>query len=409
MDNNNQNLSDEYIKLAFAIEEYQPGYIDSYFGPEELKTQAAQAGKLPLQELTDKADQLANNISQAEMDSQRKDFLARQVTAMKMSLRLLAGKTVPLAEEVKAIYDVQPEWVNESQFEEAHKELDSLLPQGDSIPERMQAWNRSLEISIEKAKELLPAISKRLKDITVQKFDLPDGESFSLEWVSDKPWAGYNWYLGNYKSRIDINSDVPVRINRLPDLMAHEGYPGHHTELSIKDEKLVQQKKFREHTIALINSPSCVTAEGIATSALETVLTDNQLEDWYRQELLPRVGLSHIDPKRILEIGNAGRKMGGIMGNVSFMLFDQSKDETETKEYLRKHGLATEQEINHAIRFVTEPLSRSYVFTYDIGYDLLEELFIHVDRDTYFKRLLEEPVTPSQVRQWIADAKTTSN
>ena len=97
------------------------------------------------------------------------------------------------------------------------------------------------------------------------------------------------------------------------------------------------------------------------------------------------------------------------MGNVSFMLFDQNKDETEAKEYLRKHGLATEQEINRSIRFVTAPLSRSYVFTYDIGYDLLEELFTHVDRDTYFKRLLEEPVTPSQIRQWIADAKTTSN
>lgn len=395
-------LTDEYIRLGLALDEYMPGYVDSYFGPQEWRAQAKQDGKLPLQNLTERTARLANDIAQADgMDAQRKDFLARQVTAMQMSLRLLAGEKIPLAEEVNALYDVQPGWVDEAKFEEGHRELDQLLPPGDSLTERRQDWNRSLEIPVEKAKELVPLVAEKLRTIAQRKFNLPGNETFTLEWVSDKPWGAYNWYLGGFRSIIQINADLPIRINSLADLIAHEGYPGHHTELSIKEHRLIQQKGYAEHTIALLNSPSCVIAEGIATSALKTAIPDDELEDWYREELLPRAGMSHIDSRRMMQINKASEKTNGIMGNISFMLYDQQKSVEEAEEYLRRYTLATEQVVQHLIRFVSEPLSRSYVFTYDMGYDLLEELFAHKDRDKYFKRLLEEPVTPSQVRAWI--------
>ena len=397
-----QGWGEEYIRLALAIEEYLPGYVDSFFGPQEWKAQAQQAGKRPLPELIERTVRLANDISQADdMDAQRKDFLARQVTAMHMSLRLQAGEQVPLAEEVNALYDVQPSWVNESNFEEGHRELDELLPPSGSLAERKQAWDRSLEIPIEKAKELVLLVVEKLRTTTRQKFHLPENETFTLEWVSDKPWGAYNWYLGGSRSTIQINADLPARINSLADLIAHEGYPGHHTELSLKEQKLVREKGYHEHTIALLNSPSCVISEGIATSALKTAIPDDELENWYREELLPQAGMSHIDSHRMMQINKASEKTNGIMGNISFMLYDQQKGTEEAEQYLRQYALATEKIIKHLIRFVSDPLSRSYVFTYDMGYDLLEELFAHKDRGEYFKRLLEEPVTPSQVRAWI--------
>lgn len=402
MTQDEQKLGEEYIRLGLALDEYMPGYVDSFFGPQEWRAQAKQAGKLPLQNLTGRTARLANDILQADgMDVQRKDFLARQVTAMQMSIRLLAGEKIPLAEEVAALYDVHPVWVDESNFDAAHRELDQLLPPGDSLTERRQAWNRSLEIPVDKAKELVPLVAEKLQAITKRKFDLPDHETFTLEWVSDKPWGAYNWYLGGFRSTIQINADLPMRINSLTDLIAHEGYPGHHTELSIKEHRLIRQKGYDEHTIALLNSPSCVIAEGIATSALKTALPNDELEEWYREELLPRAGMSHIDSSRMMQINKASEKTNGVMGNVSFMLYDQHKSVEEAEQYLRRYTLATEQVVQHLIRFVSEPLSRSYVFTYDMGYDLLEELFAHKDRDGYFKRLLEEPVTPSQVRAWI--------
>jgi len=408
MTSNDQLISNEYIKLAFAIEEYIPGYVDAYYGPAELKNEAQQDGKLPLQNLTERAARLSNDISQADMDTQRKDFLARQVTAMQMSLRLLSGETVSLADEVEALYDVRPTWKDETLFEEAHKELSELLPPGDSLTERMQAWNRSLEIPIEKVKELLPLVITRLKELTNIKFNLPKEESFTLEFVSNQPWGAYNWYLGSYRSRIDFNTDLPTRINRLPDLLAHEGYPGHHTELSIKEKKLTIEKKHIENTLNLINSPSCVVAEGIATSALETIMTDDDLEALFRDELLPRADMNHIDSKRLVAIIKAGNKLAGIGGNAAFMLHDQKKSDDEVTEYIKRYRLATEKEARQSVKFISNPVYRSYIFTYFIGHELLAELFTNGEHDKYFARLLEEPVTPSQIRQWIVDTQQKS-
>lgn len=402
MEKSGQQLGEEFVKLALAIEEHLPGYVDSYFGVEEWKSRARQDGKLPLPDLSNRVDQLAKDISQADgLDAQRRDFLARQVTAMQMSLRLLTGEKVSLAEEVLALYDVEPSWKNESHFEEAQKKLNDILPAGNSINERMQAWNHSLEISIEQVKDLLPIVLKKLRDLTRSKFDLPEDESFTLEFVTNQPWSAYNWYLGNYKSRIDINTDLPAQVNYLAGLIAHEGYPGHHTELSIKEEKLIGQKNYLEHTLTLINSPSCVISEGIATTALRTIISDNELEDWYREEILPRAGLSPIDAKIIMQVRQATQEMAGLAGNTAFMLHDQKKSESEISLYLQKYGMYTEREAEQSIRFISNPLYRSYIFTYHVGSELLEKLFSRGDRISYFKRILEEPVTPHQIRQWI--------
>jgi hypothetical protein len=318
-----------------------------------------------------------------------------------MSLRLLGGENVSLAEEVQGLYDVQPTWKDESNFVEAQKRLDEVLPSGDSLKERLESWKKSFEIPMDKLKELLPFVVDTLRELAHQMFRLPEEESCVIEFVSNQPWSAYNWYLGEFKSRIDINTDLPMRVNALPGLIAHEAYPGHHTELSIKEANLIRQRNYQEHVLTLINSPSCVIAEGIATSALETLFTDPELENWYRDEILPRAGMSHIDPKRIIEVSRAGEKLSGLWGNAAFMFHDQKKSTDEIISYLQKYEMSTQEEANKAIQFISNPLYRSYIFTYHIGYDLLEELFSIADRDQYFARLLEEPVTPGQIREWI--------
>lgn len=402
MPDTDQDWGERFVRLALAVDEHLPGYVDSYFGPEAWQTQSRLAGKLPLPDLTQQTDRFANDISQAhDLNAQRRDFLARQVTAMQMSLRLLSGEKVSLAEEVCALYDVRPQWKDESNFEAAHRKLNELLPGGGSLQERYVRWKKSLEIPIEKIRELLPHIMDTLRERTRTKFDLPDHESFVVEFVSNEPWGAYNWYLGNAKSRIDINTDLPMRISILPGLIAHEAYPGHHTELSIKEEKLIKGRNFHEHYVNVINSPTCVVAEAIATSALETVFSDDELEEWFRSELLPRAGLTDIDPRTIVAVSAAADQISGLTGNAAFMLHDQDKSESEISTYLQKYGLLTEKEAKQSIKFISNPLYRSYTFTYHIGYDMLKELFTKGNRDAHFKRLLEEPVTPSQIQHWI--------
>ena len=380
-DETEQRLDEEFVRLALAVNEHLPGHIDSYFGPAEWSRAAQQAGKLPLSELTQRVDQLAREVSELnDWDTQRQDFLIHQIGAMQMTLRLLAGENVSLVEEAQALYDIQPAWKDEAYFIEYQKWLDESLPKGGSLRERLERWQTSIEIPIETTRELLPFVTSTLRELAHRKFHLPEDESFIVEFVSDQPWMAYNHYLGEYKSRIEINSDVPMQAHGLVITIAHEGYPGHHTELCMKESRLVRQMDYHEHLLTLINSPWCVIAEGIATSALETILTDQELEDLYREEILPRAGMTHLDVKTLLGISRAERKIRELWGNAAFMLHDQKKSAEEIVSYLQKYELSTEKEADRAIQFMSGPLDRSYIFTYTAGYDLLEELFSIADR-----------------------------
>ena len=123
--------------------------------------------------------------------------------------------------------------------------------------------------SVEQVKSLLGEITAALRQRTRARFPLPEDEAFDVHFVKDQPWGGYNWYLGGCRSSIDMNTDLPLRIAHLTGLLAHEGYPGHHTELANKEMRLVRERGWIEHSIGLMNSPSCVITEGIATRALE--------------------------------------------------------------------------------------------------------------------------------------------
>jgi hypothetical protein len=51
-----------------------------------------------------------------------------------------------------------------------------------------------------------------------------------------------------------------------------------------------------------------------------------------------------------------------------------------------------------------DPLRRSYIFNYSMGRQLLADLFAaRGDRVDWFRRLLSEPITPSQIRSWTEE------
>jgi hypothetical protein len=104
-----------------------------------------------------------------------------------------------------------------------------------------------------------------------------------------------------------------------------------------------------------------------------------------------------------MDVNRAREKLSGVAGNAAFMLHDQGKTEEEISLYVQKYGLGTEKEARQTVKFISNPLYRSYIFTYHIGYDLLKELFAGGERGHHFRRLLEEPVTPEQIRTWIRD------
>lgn len=386
-----------YIELAFGLEQHLPGYIDGYFGPEEWKREDKRA----LGELESEAELLAEAVSQLK-NSERHTFMTAQVRAMQTSIKLLKGEDVPYAEEVRRLYDIDPIRISETEFETAIAALNELLPGHGDIAAREQALRAKLAVPHDKVKNVADVIVKELKKRTLAKFLLPEEEAFHIELVSNKPWGGYNWYLGDYRSRIDINTDLPTYLTNLPNLIAHEVYPGHHTEHALKEQRLWRDAGRLEHSILLINAPECVISEGIATWALEMVMSKDELREWLADDLAQLAGFDGGDVRRMLDVMEARDALKGLSGNAALKRYEDGVSEAEVLRYFEHYGLKNPKEAKKSLEFITYPTSRSYVFTYTVGYDLLKPLLTGEDADSWFNRLLSEPVTPDTVRQWVA-------
>ena len=107
----------------------------------------------------------------------------------------------------------------------------------------MQAYRAAEEIPPERLEECIHAFSSALRDRVRAEFPLPDSETIIYEVVTDKPWSGFNYYLGDYRSTVAVNADLKQQMSNLPRLVAHESYPGHHTEHCRKEAGLVGQAR----------------------------------------------------------------------------------------------------------------------------------------------------------------------
>jgi len=294
---------------------------------------------------------------------------------MQTMLRILGGESLTLTDEVEGLFDVHPVWADEQTFAEAHRALEEFLPPGPTIQERMAAHNLATEIPVARAEPLLHVIIAELRRRTQARFPLPDGESFELRIVKNQPWSAYNWYLGDFHSRIDVNTDLPRHITGLVDLMAHEGYPGHHTEHSLKEARLARERGYTEFRVTPLYGPSCVVSEGIAMRAATVVLADEEWVAWHADELLPRAGLGHLDAAHEHAIIKAAEALGAVYGNAAMLLHEHSASPDEVLAYLRRYGLMREEEARQSLRFLTPRLDAAYVFNYDYGAKLLDALF----------------------------------
>ena len=261
------DLSRRYVELAFGIERHNEGTVDAYVGPPELKETALAGAKPSPQDLLDRAASLLADVETADLPPSRTDYLTAQVRGLQTQCRKLTGEEIPYREEVRLCFDIDPVKTPETVYDEAIAALGDALPGEGDIAGRMIAWRERFEVPVETARLMIDVILDEARRRAQVFAPLPDGEDIEISMVSDKPWSGYNWYLGGCRSLVEINTDLPIQANRLLDLVCHEGYPGHHTEHAIKEQALYRQPGYGEHAIQLINTPECVISEGIATLA----------------------------------------------------------------------------------------------------------------------------------------------
>jgi hypothetical protein len=374
---------ENYIRLGLRLGRHVDGLVDAYYGPAELQD-AVEA-----EPLRDPAALVADAARM--LDDVDDHWLRAQLVGLETVARKLAGEEIPYADEVERCYGVRPQRVPESEFEEAHAELDRVLPRGGSLEHRYQAWREGDPIAREQVATILESVAADLRRRTRGLVGLPDGEQAELEFVTNEPWLAYNYYLGGLRSRVAVNLDTPMAPSFVVELVAHELYPGHHTEHAWKEQLLVRAEGRLEESILMIGTPQSLIAEGIAGLAPEVVVED---QDELTAELLAQFGI-HYDAPSGAAIRRVKRLFDRVGANTALLLYEDGVPVEEARSYLRRWALVSDQWASQSMRFLTDPIWRSYVPTYAEGYRV-SAAWVGGD-PVRFRRLLTEQLTPAEL------------
>ena len=396
-------IAEDFVRLGLELGTYDKDYVDAYHGPAEWRT-AATDNPRSLDRLRTDAQALIERLSQLSPDTDlaraRRDMLRKQAVAALTRIRMAAGETFSFDEETRLLYDaVAPEY-DLADFDAALAEIDQLLPGDGPLNERVDAFRNALAIPTDKLEAVFDAAIAECARRTRGHYDLPPGESFSVGYVTDKPWGGYNWYQGDFESLIEINTDFPVIIDRAVDLGCHEGYPGHHTWNVLVERDFLNRNGWVEYTIYPLFSPQSLIGEGSANYGIELAFPDGEKAAFEKDVLYPLAGLDPQKADEMAALNKARRTLAFSRNHIARAYLDGDIDRDEAISLSMKYGLSSRERAEQGIRFIDT--YRGYVLNYNIGRDLVGRFVAAVESDggdpwAAFETLLTTPLSASDI------------
>ena len=373
-----RNVAERYVKLVLAVGQHDADYVDAFYGPPEWR-KAAEAEKLPLVTIEQQAEALEKDIAvvtaaspvarDAELWGLRRQYLARQMAALRARVSMLQGKRLTFDEESRALYDAVAPTQTEAEFEAVLKQLEARLPGDGTLIERYDRFKQAFVIPTAKVDRVFREAIRACRDRTLAHVELPTEERFTVEYVTGKSWSGYNWYQGGYKSLIQVNTDLPIYIDRAIDLACHEGYPGHHVYNVLLEKNLVRDRGWIEYTVYPLFSPQSLIAEGTANYGIEVAFSLAERIIFEKEVLFPLAGL---DAKRVQEYYEVLALMDRLSyaGNEAARRYiDGTIDRAGAAAWLEKYALYTAPRAEQRVKFIDQ--YRSYVINYNLGKDLI--------------------------------------
>jgi hypothetical protein len=371
--------AERYLRLGLRLGRHVDGLVDSYFGPPELAADVDAAPPVEPRTLVADSEALLGEIEDG--------WLRDQVAALHTYARVLAGEPIPYADEVEGCYGVRPQHTDEAVFAEAHEQLEELIPGNGPLAERHARWESSMRVPAGRIEPTIAAVIEEARAWTRGLVDLPAGEGVDLETAHDEPWWAYCEYLGDLRSRIAVNVDLPTSAIDLLVLAIHETYPGHHAERSLKDDVLVRGRGLLEETLVFVTTPQSLVSEGIAVLAPYLVLEG---EGGATLAAVVRDAGVDFDLDHALAVKRAAEPTRWAGVNAALMLHEGGASDGETHAYLERWGLDNPTLAANVIRFLRAPTSRNYILTYQAGLRLCRA-YVDGDRER-FRRLLTEQV-----------------
>jgi hypothetical protein len=390
------SIVERYLALGLSMGRLVEGLVDAYYGPPQLR-EAVEAGPAPdPRKLVTEAGQLIADLDAGAgapaLDPQRRRWLRAQAVGVHTTARKLAGEAITYADEVELCYGVRPAPTPDDELSAAHRRLDEVVPGSGPLAERYIAWRESHAILIDRLEPAIRSLADDFRERTDRLFGLPDGEHVEWELTTDKPWSGFNYYLGELRSRVAINTDLPVLSTSLGHLVAHEAYPGHHTEHTRKEVGLVNRRQVLEETIFLVGTPQCLLAEGLADLGIEVVV-GAEPEGVVAEHLRP-LGIPY-DVEVVAAVREASETLGAVRGNAAWLLHQEGRDVDAVVSYLERWSLLPRARASKAVEFLTDETWRSYISCYVEGLPLCRR-FVGGD-PARFERLLTEQLVPADL------------
>jgi hypothetical protein len=399
-------LVDQYLLLELSMGKHDPGHVDAYFGPQDIRDDADKKA-LSIQEIEDQSNALILQLSSwPESDSDpmqaaRIEGLSMRLNALNTRIALGRGETLPFDDEALILFGTTAPDHDSTYFEGILAEIDALLPGDGDLSQRVNDFRNRFVIPPDRLSAVFDAAIAECRRRTLEKIELPANESFLLEYVTDKPWSGYNWYQGNAQSLIQINTDLPTFISRAVDLGCHEGYPGHHTFNALLEHHLVKQLGWNEFSLYPLFSPMSLIAEGSGNYGIELAFPGDERVQFERDVLFPLASLDAAEADRYYALEKLLGRLNYAGNEAARDYLNGTIDGEAAEQWLIDYTMSSPERAAQRLQFIET--YRSYVINYNLGKDMVRD---YVERDAAnqddrwrrFTEMLSTPVLPQDLQ-----------
>ncbi len=395
-------VATDFVKLALAYGAHEANYVDAYTGPQHIADDV-KANPLTLSEIELKATTMMvalNALSPNADNKARLKHLKGDLLALQTRLRMKNGEVLSFNEETRLLYDAVSPQYTEADFAKALKAYDAALPGSGPLPARIADFQRKLSVPKDKMRAVMDTAIGECRARTKAHYDLPKGERFDLEFVSGKSWSAYNWYKGDYISLIEVNTDLPLTMDRVLHLGCHEGYPGHHVFNILAERDRIKNKGWVEASVVPLFSPSGPIMEGSGNYGVELAFPGETRTQYERDVLYPLAGVNPALAEIVAKTKAAERLLTHVQTHVAREYLDGRMSRADAVDFMAKYGVRTKNRAAQSVDFIET--YRGYVINYALGQDVIAD---YIARQTAkgqdpwdaFKYILDTPVTVSDL------------
>ena len=398
------DIISEYLFLELSTGLHNKDHVDAYFGSKEI-VKTAEEKQITLNEISDRAEKLSNKIKNTKnkklLPKKRIDNLLARILAMKTRIRIIQKEFISFDDESQLLFGARAPQNDEDYFMGVLKEIDELIPGKEDLALRVNNFKNQFTIKPQYLETVFNTAIDECRKRTLKYINLPKNERFTIEYVTDKPWSGYNWYQGNSHSIIQINTDLPIAISRAIDLGCHEGYPGHHTYNSLIEENLVNNKEWNEYTLSPLYGPQSIIAEGSANYGINLAFPDNQKIEFEKDILFNLAKLETKDADRYYKLLELQNQLNYAGNEAARRYLDGDITREQAILWLTKYSLSSSERAKKSTEFYDK--YRSYVINYNLGKDLVESYIENTSQNDQqrwlnFQELLSRPTLPAELK-----------